>query len=60
MQINMLIINEERSLLEITGGLKLSGAVINAFVSSVKIIYEIGQALGSSIRRTKDKKLCPL
>lgn len=51
---------ENDVLLSINGGIKISGSMINAIVGTVKIIFEIGKALGSSIRRSRDNKLCPI
>ena len=40
------------------GGLNITGTLINAFLSVGKFIYQVGQGLGSSIRRIGSKKLC--
>lgn len=53
-------INKKEELLLIRGGAKLSGTYINAIVGAVKIIFEIGKAFGSSIRRSTSGKLCEL
>ena len=52
----MYLTNEE--CLEITGGAKLSGTMLNALSRLAKTLYDIGYALGSSIRRATAKKYC--
>ena len=44
----------------ISGGTAISSSVISAFTSSFKVIYEIGQNFGSSIRRIIMNDLCGL
>ncbi len=51
---------EEDQLIQIIGGISLSGAIVNAFLSVGKFIYEVGQKLGSSFRRIGSNQLCPL
>ena len=50
--------NEE--MLQVVGGAKISGTVINAFTSAFKVLYGFGQNFGSSLRRIIKKKLCRL
>ena len=50
--------NEE--MLQVVGGAKISGTVINAFTSAFKVLYGFGQNFGSSLRRIIKKKLCSL
>lgn len=42
----------------IEGGINVSGAVINAFTSAIKIVLELGRSLGSAIRRGGSGKMC--
>lgn len=49
-----------QELMEIIGGMSLSGAIINAALSTGKFVYSIGQALGSSFRRIGSSNLCPM
>ena len=49
----------EKELYEINGG-GISGTLINAITSAGKFIYNLGQALGSSIRRIVGGNYCPL
>lgn len=52
----MYLTNEE--CLEIRGGAGLSGSLINALSRLSKTLYDIGYALGSSIRSATAKKYC--
>lgn len=46
---------------DIVGGSStISGTVINAFTNIVRLLYEVGQGLGSAIRRVGSDGLCPL
>ena len=52
---------DEEKLSTIKGGTtSITGPIINAFVSVIKVIQEAGQALGSGIRRISEDNLCPL
>ena len=37
---------------------KISGTLINSIARLGKLLYGVGQGLGSSIRRIKTRKLC--
>ncbi len=45
-------------LLSIDGGLSISGSLINAFTSGIKIVLEVGRSFGTSIRRIIIGNLC--
>jgi len=49
---------KENELYEINGG-AISGTLINAVTSAGKFIYNLGQSLGSSIRRIVGGNYCP-
>ncbi len=49
---------EKQELLQIRGGSSISGTVLNAIVKGVQFLYELGQALGTSIRRMSKKNYC--
>ena len=55
---------EEKELYEINGGAtfleSLKGTVINSLVSTGKLIYQLGQNLGSSIRRIIGGNICKI
>ena len=49
----------EIELHEINGG-GISGTLINAVTSAGKMIYSLGRALGSTIRRIVGGNVCPI
>lgn len=52
---------EEKELQNINGGaVNWSGTFINAITSAGKFIYNVGQALGSSLRRIVGGNYCQL
>ena len=42
------------------GGTNVTGTLVSAIGDVLKIIYQSGHAVGSSIRRFKEKELCQL
>ena len=44
----------------IGGGDTITGTILNAFTNIIKILYEAGEGLGSSLRRISEGNLCPL
>ena len=44
----------------ITGGVTLSGTLINSFATIIKVLVSIGHDLGSAIRRMSERQICPL
>ena len=51
----------EKELEKIEGGaINWSGTFINAITSAGKFIYNLGQSIGSSIRRIVGDNYCPL
>lgn len=47
-------------MLQVVGGVKISGTVVNAFTSAFKVLYGFGQNFGSALRRIIKKRLCSL
>lgn len=47
-------------MLQVVGGVKISGTVVNAFTSAFKVLYGFGQDFGSALRRIIKKRLCSL
>ena len=47
-------------LLNICGGTDISSSLITTFMSSFKVVYEMGQNFGTSIRRIIFNDLCDL
>lgn len=59
-QLNAGIRLSDDELLNIYGGTNISGALISTFTSSFKVLYEMGQNFGTSIRRIIFNDLCGL
>ena len=53
-------INNRNELLAITGGLDISGAIINACTGGIKVIMDVGRSLGTAIRRITLGSLCKI
>ena len=51
---------KREELLNIEGGLSISGALLNSFSRGIEIILELGRSFGTSLRRVRDDKVCPL
>lgn len=49
---------KEELLLVYGGAAKISGTLLNSIARLGKLLYGVGQALGSSIRRIKARKFC--
>lgn len=47
-------------LINIEGGINITGTILNAFEKLLGTILDAGRSLGSSIRRISDNKICPL
>ena len=47
-------------MLQVVGGVKISGTVVNAFTSAFKVLYGFGQEFGSALRRIIKKRLWSL
>ena len=48
----------KNKLTEIRGGSTLSSAVLNALMRTVSVMFSVGQAVGSAIRRMAGKNYC--
>lgn len=48
----------KNKLLEVKGGTALSSAVLNALMRTVSVMFSVGQAVGSAIRRMAGKNYC--
>ena len=57
----MSVITDRKELLSIEGGgLKVSGAILNAFKGCANVILDVGRSLGSAIRRLAFGTLCKI
>lgn len=53
-------IYDDKDLMLIVGGFNLTGTIVNAFLSTGKFIYSLGQSFGSAIRRIGSKNVCQI
>ena len=53
-------IYENKELMLIVGGFNITGTIVNAFLSTGKFIYSLGQSFGSAIRRIGSKNICQI
>ena len=51
---------KKEELLCIEGGISISGALLNSFSRGIEIILNLGRSFGTSLRRVRDGKICPL
>ncbi len=51
---------EKQQLLEIRGGLSMSGSLLSYIIKGFNTILELGRNLGSSIRRIHNGSMCSL
>ena len=50
----------KNQLINIVGGINISGTLINSIVKGINAILDLGRSLGSSIRRIKSGNICSL
>lgn len=48
----------KEEMFKIKGGAGLSSTMLNALVRAVSVMFSVGQAVGSAIRRTLGKNYC--
>lgn len=49
----------KKEMLNVEGGeSNITGSMLNAIYKTIELIYTIGEALGSYIRRAVEKKMC--
>lgn len=51
---------EKRELLQIVGGISITGTLINSIVRAVNSFMDLGRSLGTAIRRVIGGNICPL
>lgn len=49
-----------QELININGGINISGTMINSFTSAIKIILDVSRSLGTAFRRINNHQMCPL
>ena len=56
----MIAIEKDKDLLQISGGVNVSGSIINAFAKGIDSILNLGRSLGTAIRRLYNGNLCKI
>lgn len=52
---------EKQEMLDVEGGANsITGSMLTAVYKTIEVIYFIGEALGSYIRRAVEKKMCDI
>lgn len=51
---------EKKELLQIVGGINITGSLINAIHRGISVIIDVGRSLGSAIRRAIGGSMCPI
>lgn len=51
---------EKEELLEIVGGINITGSFLNSIYKCVNTIMDVGRSLGSAIRRAISGSMCPV
>lgn len=49
---------KKEELIKIYGGANITSSLLNSFSKIFELFFEVGQSLGTSIRKIKEKKLC--
>lgn len=50
----------KKEMLEISGGGTITGSLLSALYKTIEVIYEVGESLGSYIRRKVEDKMCDI
>lgn len=51
---------ENRELIQVVGGINISGTLLNSFSNLLKTIHSLGRNFGSALRRISVNDLCSL
>jgi len=51
---------EKQELLQIVGGVNITGALLNYIVKGINTFMDLGRSVGGAIRRIRSGKLCPV
>lgn len=51
---------KKEELLQIVGGVSITGTLLNSIYKVGNMIFEVGRSLGSAIRRAIGGKMCPI
>lgn len=51
---------KKEEMLGIDGGTSFSSSMLTAIYKTIEVIYSIGEALGSYLRRMQEQKMCDI
>ncbi len=51
---------DKQELLQIVGGINITGSLINSIYRGISVIMDVGRSLGSAIRRAIGRSMCPI
>lgn len=51
---------KKEQLIQIEGGIKITGTLITAWTKGINAILDLGRSLGTAIRRIGSNKICSL
>lgn len=51
---------EKDELLQVVGGISITGTLLNSICRGINSIMDVGRSLGTAIRRIGCRKMCPL
>ena len=51
---------DKREMLNVEGGASFSASMLSAVYKAIDVIFSIGEALGSYIRRVNENKMCDI
>lgn len=51
---------EKNELLQIVGGINITGTLLNSFIRGITVFMDVGRSFGSALRRAFGGRLCPM
>lgn len=51
---------EKEELLQIVGGISITGSLLTSIYKGIQTIMDVGRSLGSAIRRAMSGSMCPI
>lgn len=49
-----------KDLYNIVGGINISGSMLHSFIGAFNLVLDIGRSLGTALRRTFGRSICPI
>ena len=54
------MIMNENELLDIEGGINITGTMLNSIIKGISTILDLGRSFGTAIRRVGTGNICPM